>query len=196
MLHFTSDLHFFHENVIQYTNRPFECIHDMHEGLIFNWNSQVSEDDDIWVLGDFSFGNKAETASIVARLKGRKHLVKGNHDKHSDSAYQAMGFQTVVREAVIKIAGKRFRLSHYPPSPPESITHLLEPKDLRYIDRRPSLHGVEFVMHGHTHSTWCQKDGRAIHVGVDAWGMKPVRQGQIESLISKPESQISPPTDV
>jgi calcineurin-like phosphoesterase family protein len=31
---FTSDLHFFHRNVIKHCNRPFSDIKDMHEQLI------------------------------------------------------------------------------------------------------------------------------------------------------------------
>jgi len=38
---FTSDLHFYHYNIIQFCNRPFKNLHQMHDTLIENWNSVV-----------------------------------------------------------------------------------------------------------------------------------------------------------
>lgn len=78
---FTSDLHFFHNNIIQFCNRPFDSVEDMNWKLIKNWNDVVQWNDHVWVLGDFSFGTVAETENILIQLNGIKHLIIGNHDR-------------------------------------------------------------------------------------------------------------------
>ena len=35
-----SDLHLFHKNIIEFEERPFNNIHDMHETIIKNWNKE------------------------------------------------------------------------------------------------------------------------------------------------------------
>ena len=77
---FTSDLHFFHKNIIRFDNRPFTSVEEMNETLIRNWNRKVKKDDLVYILGDISWGNDEETCAIFARLNGRKVLIKGNHD--------------------------------------------------------------------------------------------------------------------
>ncbi len=78
---FTSDLHFFHTNVIQFCNRPFGSVEHMNEMLIKNWNLVVKDEDHVYVLGDVSFGRVPETEQVLRQLKGIKHLITGNHDR-------------------------------------------------------------------------------------------------------------------
>ncbi len=78
---FTSDTHFFHENVINFCKRPFGSADHMNEMLIKNWNHVVGDNDHIWFLGDFSFGTVDKTIEVLQRLKGIKHLITGNHDR-------------------------------------------------------------------------------------------------------------------
>jgi calcineurin-like phosphoesterase family protein len=77
----TSDLHFFHENVIKFCNRPFGSVEHMNESLINNWNMVVGSNDHIYMLGDFSFGKVNETIDVLKRLNGIKHKITGNHDR-------------------------------------------------------------------------------------------------------------------
>lgn len=77
----TSDLHFFHENVIKFCNRPYGSVEQMNYELIRNWNNVVGPEDHVWVLGDVSFGKKQETEDILVQLQGVKHLIQGNHDR-------------------------------------------------------------------------------------------------------------------
>lgn len=76
-----SDLHFSHERIILYENRPFKDIDDMNSGLIKRWNNVVSNDDKVFVLGDVAFCSKEKTKEIIEQLNGYKILVMGNHDK-------------------------------------------------------------------------------------------------------------------
>lgn len=57
MIYFTSDLHFNHENIIKYCNRPFKNIDDMDNYLINYWNKIIRTKDIVYILGDFAFGN-------------------------------------------------------------------------------------------------------------------------------------------
>ena len=48
-----SDLHFFHDNIIRYCNRPFKTTQEMNDTIINNINEVVQEDDILWCLGDW-----------------------------------------------------------------------------------------------------------------------------------------------
>jgi len=89
-----ADLHFGGENIIRYENRPFSSVEEMTQVLIDNWNAVVTEEDTVFVLGDFSTGqSKEQDASILKRLKGRKILVMGNHDTHrTPEEWRGIGF--------------------------------------------------------------------------------------------------------
>jgi len=79
---FTSDLHFGHEGILKHSSssRPFSSVEKMDNKLIDNWNSEVSKNDTIYVIGDFCFKNKEYSEKILNRLKGKIHLILGNHD--------------------------------------------------------------------------------------------------------------------
>ena len=55
------------------------------ERLEANWNAKITDDDTVVLLGDHSWALKLEDSKkdlefINSRLKGKKILVKGNHD--------------------------------------------------------------------------------------------------------------------
>lgn len=77
---YTSDLHFGHRNVIGFDHRPFADREEMEQVLIHLWNGRVQKDDDVWILGDFCCQSDKDPINYLRRLKGRKHLIVGNHD--------------------------------------------------------------------------------------------------------------------
>lgn len=79
---FISDLHFFHEYIMDYDVRPFQNASEMKEYMIVKWNNKVKPEDEVVLLGDFSLGSTTETMSVLKELHGRKCLVVGNRDKY------------------------------------------------------------------------------------------------------------------
>jgi calcineurin-like phosphoesterase family protein len=75
---FTADTHFNHANIIIYCGRPFADVEDMNEILIEKWNSRIGDRDTVYHLGDFAWG---EWEPILGRLRGRKILIPGGHDR-------------------------------------------------------------------------------------------------------------------
>lgn len=116
---FTSDLHFYHANVIGFCNRPYGSVEHMNQSLIDNWNNVVSEQDHVWVLGDVSFGTYDQTVEVLNQLRGVKHLVVGNHDRkgradklfNRDWSNHFVDRNDYIR---VKIDGRKFALCHFP----------------------------------------------------------------------------------
>lgn len=78
---FTSDLHFYHSNIIKYCDRPFTDVNHMNEELISRWNKKVSYNSRVFIIGDVGFATVDKMRQLLFRLKGEKHLIYGNHDK-------------------------------------------------------------------------------------------------------------------
>lgn len=55
---FTSDTHFFHDKVVEYSQRPFAGVEEMNEGLIARWNS-------VWYTAMASYSILATSASEI-----------------------------------------------------------------------------------------------------------------------------------
>lgn len=90
---FTGDLHFGHENVIRFDNRPYKSVDEMNEDLIQKWNNKVSPGDIVYVLGDLIWKTYNESAAdLIKRLNGQIILIKGNHDRflHNAKAKKAL----------------------------------------------------------------------------------------------------------
>ena len=80
MNYYISDLHIGHENVIQLDHRPFADTDEMFDAIVSNWNKTVKGNDTVYILGDFIWKKKNEWVEIVKQLKGKKVLIRGNHD--------------------------------------------------------------------------------------------------------------------
>lgn len=112
---FTSDNHFYHKNIIEYERRPYKDVEEMNERMIENWNKKVKNNDDVYILGDFSFGNGNETNSLLESLNGRKYIVRGNHDYFLDKKDFNMDLIEWAKDYyVLKYNKMKFVLFHFP----------------------------------------------------------------------------------
>ena len=111
-IYFIADTHFGHKNIIAYENRPFASVEDMDKALIENWNKAVQPEDTVFMLGDFSFYGKEQTAAICKSLNGIKYLVQGNHDRNTPAWYRDCGFTEVFPYPIV--FQEFWMLSHEP----------------------------------------------------------------------------------
>ena len=49
MNYYISDLHFGHKKCIEFDSRPFSSVEEMDAAIIQNWNSKVSDEDDVYI---------------------------------------------------------------------------------------------------------------------------------------------------
>lgn len=108
---YISDLHIGHKNIISLDQRPFYDLEDMKQTIINNWNSVISKNDDVYILGDM-FWHNDEAVDVLSKLKGNKHLILGNHDRVN--AEMKKHFVSVNSYAEIKDEGRHVVLCHYP----------------------------------------------------------------------------------
>ena len=82
MFWFTSDEHYGHKNIIDYSGRPFSSTEEMDEALIENHNSMVSPNDTVIHAGDFTLWKNVRGVyeKYINRLKGKHIFLKGSHD--------------------------------------------------------------------------------------------------------------------
>ena len=84
MIFYTADLHFHYEPFLP--SRPFGSVEEMDRVLIARWNAAVSEDDTVYVVGDVGYNRGLVPGDALARLRGHKHLIRGNHDTGFENA--------------------------------------------------------------------------------------------------------------
>ena len=152
--------------VLMYNESPEDRdrVLEMHDQMLVDYlNEVVTDDDEVWFLGDLGFGSREYISSLVAKLKGHKHMIYGNHDRFSISCYESMGFETVSKKPVI--LKERFILSHAP------RPDMLKNPDIFYIfghiHSKPYHEGEhEFATHGDNYQCVCveRQDYRPIRI--------------------------------
>lgn len=164
---FTSDTHFGHKNVIKFCSRPYDSVEEMDEKLIAAWNARVKHNDTIYHLGDLSFHKAAETATIISRLNGRIHLVRGNHDREQMLAACSSRLVWIKDYFELKHDKQLIVLSHFP-----------------FLTWNKSHHGA-LHLHGHCHGSLPDSpDALRIDVGVDCHGYAPISLEEIRQKMS------------
>lgn len=111
--YFISDTHFNHKNIIKYCNRPFKDVEEMNRVLIENWNNTVTDFDTVFHLGDVALTSESDMKELIPKLKGKKFLIRGNHDKKSKEFFRNVGFG-FIPENPLKLNKEKLILSHKP----------------------------------------------------------------------------------
>lgn len=176
MIHFVSDTHWGHKNIIKYSNRPFKSVEEMNEALIDNWNDVVKPTDVVYHLGDFAFLPYSDLKAIARRLNGEKHFIMGNHDKeiskNRNDLLSSHTFASITSYQEVKAEGHMICCFHY---------------GQRVWNK--SHHG-SFHLYGHSHGS-LPPHGRSVDVGVDCKEItseyRPVSLDEVVAWMSKRE---------
>lgn len=82
-LFFTSDPHFFHQKIVEFTGRP-TTIEEHNNWLVNQYNSKIPQNAFVFCLGDMFFKSTNEEAvEILFNLNGNWTFILGNHDNPS-----------------------------------------------------------------------------------------------------------------
>lgn len=171
---FTSDHHFGHNNIIKYSNRPFETVEEMDEELIKRWNSKIAPNDIVYHLGDVAMSKNPEAVGeILNRLNGKIHLIKGNHES---SALRFKGRFTWIKDYhELKVVDED--------APNGSRKIIL----LHYAMKvwRSSFRGT-WHLYGHSHGSLPDDpNSLSFDVGVDCHDYYPLSYEEVKSIMNK-----------
>lgn len=115
MYFYISDLHLGDERIFKICRRPFSSLDDMETHIIKRWNEKVSDDDDVFVLGDLSNGSAEKVKNFFSKVKGRKHLIVGNHDEDYLTEYiSTQSFLSINRLVYLNDKNRKVCVCHYP----------------------------------------------------------------------------------
>lgn len=112
----TSDWHFCHDRPFVYEPRGFDKIYKMNQAIVERYNSVVSMEDDVYVLGDLMLNDNITGLELIKSLKGNIHIIRGNHDTDARMELYNKCWNVVeICEGKFLRYGKyHFYLSHYP----------------------------------------------------------------------------------
>ena len=182
---FTADTHFGHGNIIKYCDRPFDSVEEMDAKLIDNWNKVVTEDDHVFVLGDFVWPDRlseipANTLlQCVKKLKGEIYLIPGNHDTMPLTElgkYRYLEPRLHICSEVFDgaVGGQRFTMCHYP-----MLTW-------------DESHTGAWQLYGHMHDVHLNATDRllSMNVGVDVNNFTPVAYSDVVKYMEEKKQSI------
>jgi len=105
----TSDTHLGHSHKI--LNRPI----GFENKILKKHIHAVNENDVLIHLGDFCIGKDAYWHELfMNKVKGKKWLIKGNHDKKSNTWYLSHGWDFVGNSIFLEVFGKTILFTHKP----------------------------------------------------------------------------------
>lgn len=175
---FTSDTHFYHENIIKFCKRPYDNVLMMNEALIKNWNDKVGKNDIVFHLGDFCWGGSPKWREILEQLNGHIYLIRGNHDDKNLKDNVSQYFKHITYQMKIKIDKHEVYLNHYP----FLCYHGFNRLDI-------------FALHGHVHhsigGTGIDEErlvyefSNQYDVGVDANNYAPISWEELKIRVNK-----------
>lgn len=160
---FTADEHYLNKGIIHYCKRPYETPKEMTQDFIYRHNEIVSNDSDVWHLGDITLEGPHRAdyirRNIIQQLKGKHHLVLGNHDEWKVQSYLKDAFLTVHSAFWFDYEDITFYLGH-------------DPCMYTVLENIPNA----YMLCGHVHKlfTYLLPEKRVINVGVDVWDYRPV----------------------
>jgi len=192
MIYFTSDAHIGHKNshggIINLCKRPFPSIPTMDQELVNRNNEVVTDNDEVYDLGDVAYRCSAQYAiERIRQMNGKRVVVLGNHDKPLRQAVkrgladdliksgklEIVGGMTAIEDEslligkVVEIDGYKVVLGHYAyRSWPSAF-------------RKNTIH-----LFGHSHSN-LSSFYKSMDVGVDTNNFYPYSWHQVKDIMEK-----------
>jgi calcineurin-like phosphoesterase family protein len=182
-IHFTSDTHFGHKNIVMgVTNWPeevrerscrkFETIEEMDEVLLERINESVKPGDTLYHLGDWSFGEFENVLAYRKRIRCRNvHLILGNHDHHIERNRAGIrgAFSSVTPYLEISYDKEHIIMCHYP-----------------FKTWNRGHHG-SWMLHGHCHGNLPpdEHNRKTLDVGIDTWDYRPYSFDEMKELMKE-----------
>ena len=145
---YIADCHFFHEALNEKMDkRGFESVQAMNEYMIEKWNQKVRRNDEVVILGDFSWGNAEETNDLLDRLHGKLYMIRGNHDYFlQKSDFRAERFVWIKSYAEMQDNQRKVILCQYP---------VMCYNGQYRLDRKGTPR--TYMLYGHVHDTMDQR---------------------------------------
>lgn len=187
MIYYTSDLHFYDESMLQYekqndpTAPAWNSIEERDEYIIEHWNNKVTDNDEVYIAGDISLAPKNDTVRALQRLKGKKHLIIGNHDGGwlktltQNESVNVIDVNDGIK--TIRDAGRTVVICHYP------------------ILAWEKQHKGSYLVYGHLHATYedklfqdaghhfiqsaCMTEFRAVNCGTMVCNYEPMTLNEL-----------------
>ena len=169
---YTADLHLGHEMVAEY--RGFKSAHGHDKAILEAYNDKVGEKDTVYIVGDLSLWgpeHKGHIERALNRMKGKKHLILGNHDKLKPFDYVEMGIISVHTALEVRAETQ------------EHVPQFMGYRDLTLV-HDPSAAATDISKDwvcGHVHSLFT-RIGKVVNVGVDVWDLEPLNQKALNNL--------------
>ena len=167
MIYITSDLHLNHNKFFCYIPRGFQSVEEMNNAIVKRWNAVITDEDDVYILGDLMLNDIDGGMELLENLNGRLHIIFGNHDtgtrqelyKEARNVVEICGYATV-----IKYKKYVFYLSHYP-----TLTSNYD------VDKPLKARVINLCGHSHTEDRFADMDkGLIYHCDLDAHNCEPV----------------------
>jgi calcineurin-like phosphoesterase family protein len=176
-LFYISDLHYDHANILNFKRddgtplRPFATLDEMQATISHNWNKVVGDKDTVYVLGDVVMNKNAKSLEFLKVLRGRKILIKGNHDLAPINRYSNY-FEDIRAYDRKECAGQRIIASHIPIHP-DSLARF-------GVNVHGHLHSGEVL--GHGDDEFVTPDARYFNVSCERIDYTPIA---IEELVKR-----------
>lgn len=174
MIWFTADTHFFHKNIIDYSNRPFTSVEQMNETMVNNWNDRVHPGDIVYHLGDFALSNRIEPVrDLRSRLNGVICLIRGNHENTAED----------MKDQFIWIKDY-CEVKHPDPDAPNGLRKIVLCHYAMRVWNRS--HYGAYHLYGHSHGSLPDDpNSLSFDVGVDCHNYRPINFEEVKEIMSK-----------
>jgi len=164
--YFTADPHYDDDYMLGYAGRRFESVEIMNKTMIKN-GLCLNHDDTLIVIGDFcSKGPEYLNLyrKLLSKIRGKKILVLGNHDKLDPFQYIEVGFYSVHTHLEMTIDGIEMVIVH-------DVSHSC-------MDRS------KLFLCGHTHD-FIKVRKNVICLCVELWNYSPVRWETLREVYNR-----------